>query len=157
MGTPSGTRHVGRHTERVGTPHGTRPRVPPAWCRLGASSAPARSPLVPARSPPVPARSPPVPARSPPVPARCRLGPDAGNVPSGAGSAPTGVTSVPVHFMFTQIKYHLLPTDQSISIDSPELRLHPSNASGYSDLTCASMRDPRAASPKINRRIITTG
>ena len=56
---------------------------------------------------------------------RCRL--DAGSVPSGAGSAPTNVGSVPVHFMFThQISSTL---NGSICIESPELRLYPSNVS----------------------------
>ena len=138
------------------------------WCQLGAS-------LVMPQSPPVQARSPPgmVPARCQLGPRQCRLGPrrcclchcqcllgprqrrlgagsvpaglDAGYVPSDAGSAATCVSSVPLHFMFTQIRYHRLPTDQSA--------LTPQNsdctqAMPTSDLTCASMRDPRAAYPK---------
>ena len=108
------------------------------WCLLGAGSVPgghgagsvtgdgsvpAGAGPVTAGAGPVLVRSPVVPAWSPPVPARYRLGHrrlghrrcwfDAGSVPSGAGSAPTGVGSVPVQFMFTQIKYHRLTTDQS--------------------------------------------
>ena len=115
-----------------------RRRLGPRWCRLGP-----RLCLL--------------------GPRLCRLGPrlcrlgagsvpaglDAGNVPSGAGSAPTGVASVPVHFMFTQIKYHRLPTDQS-ALTPQKLGQNSDciQAMPTSDLTCASMRDPRAASPK---------
>ena len=35
-------RHTGRLTGRVGTPHGTRPRVSPAECQLGAAAAEGR-------------------------------------------------------------------------------------------------------------------
>ena len=111
-------------------------------CRLRPGSE-SESESVPARSPPVPARrlshrrcrldagsvtagAGSVPAGASSVQARCRLGacsvlawfPPLGSrrlVPAGAasGSAPTGVGSVPVHFLFTQIKYHHLPRNQS--------------------------------------------
>ena len=77
---------------------------------------------VPSRS--MPARSQQVPAWFPLVQARCppELGADlvlawfpplSGSVPAGACSASISVGSVPVHFLFTQIKYHRLPGDQS--------------------------------------------
>ena len=91
-----------------------------AQCRLGPRScllshASARS--MPARSQQVPAWFPLVQARCPP-----ELGADlvlawfpplSGSVPAGACSASISVGSVPVHFLFTQIKYHRLPGDQS--------------------------------------------
>ena len=107
-------------------------RFGPRRCRHGPCSVPACA----NRSPPVK-----VPARCQLGPRQCRLGPrrcrlcycqcllgprqcllvagsvsaslDAGSVPSGAGSALTCVGLVPVQFIFTQIKYHRLPTDHS--------------------------------------------
>ena len=112
--------------------------VPPVQARYrsvpaghGASSVPARSPPVPARSPPVLSLSLPVPARSPPVPARCRLGPRR----SRCLLCPLRCLLGSHRCRFGSRAFHVYP-DQisstpngSISIDSPELRLHPGNAS----------------------------
>ena len=105
------------------------------WCRLDACSVTAGAGLVPAG------------AGS--VHARCLLG-FRRSVSACACSIPTGVGSVPVHFFVYPDQISPTPRG-SISIDSPELQLHPSLEclhSTTSDLSCASMLDPRAAFPK---------
>ena len=92
-----------------------RCRLGSRLCWLGAGSVTAGAGSVPARIPPVPA----CPARLSSRQTECRL---------GAGSVPACACPVPVPILVYPDETSSTPKG-SISIDSPELRLHPGNAS----------------------------